>query len=178
MDMENFHKLRVNTILEVMDLPNEKGLVRMGGVIYDIVKKKTHHSNKTYMFIKLLDTKGMFEITLFNETLDKYLDIIKEKTSIIIEGNFEKKQNIIKIVANKIIPFEAYKKNFIKTIKLHLKTFQFQILKDILDEIGDYNGIYKIVIIYRHKEYLLNNLININDGLLEKFRVSGIRYVM
>jgi DNA polymerase III alpha subunit len=150
----------------------------MGGVIYDIVKKKTHHSNKTYMFIKLLDMKGMFEITLFNETLDKYLPIIKEKALIVIEGNFEKKQNIIKIVANKIIPFEDYKRNFIKTIRLYLKTYQFEILKKILDEISNYHeGIYKILIIYKKHEYLLNNLININDAFLEKLRVNNIRYV-
>lgn len=178
MDDENFHKLRINTIGEVMDLPNEKGLIRMGGVIYDIIKKKTHHNNKTYMFIKLLDTVGMFEITLFNETLDKYLSIIKEKASIIIEGNFEKKQNIIKIVANKIIPFEDYKKHFIKTIRIHLKTFQFKILKEILDEINNYNeGIYKVLIIYKKHEYLLNNLINVNDVFLEKLRKNNIRYI-
>lgn len=178
MDNENFHKLRINTITEVMNLPNEKGLIRMGGVIYDIIKKKTHHNNKTYMFIKLLDTSGMYEITLFNETLDKYLPIIIEKASIVIEGNFEKKQNIIKIVANKIIPFEDYKKHFIKTIRLYLKGFQFEILKNILNKYIDYQeGIYKVLIIYKTHEYLLNNLININDNFLEELRINHIKYV-
>jgi DNA polymerase-3 subunit alpha len=176
MDQENFHKLRINTIEEIMELKENKGNVRIGGVVYDIAKKKTHYNNKTYMFVKLIDISGMFEVTVFNDALEKYIHLIYKKALLVIDGHFEKKQNIIKIVGYKITSFDDYKKNFLQIIRIYLKTFQFVILKNILDNNYYKNGFYKVIIIYKKQEYLLNFLVDIHKEFLLQLEVNHIEY--
>jgi DNA polymerase-3 subunit alpha len=176
MDQENFHKLKIHTIKEIMDLKEDKGNVKIGGVVYDLLKKKTHYNNKTYMFVKLIDISGMFEITIFNDVLEKYIHLIYKKALLVIDVQFEKKQNIIKIIGYKVAVFDEYKKNFLQLIRIYLKSYEFIILKNILDKNYHKNGFYKMIIVYKKKEYLLNFLVDIHEELLVELKKKNIFY--
>ena len=128
------------------------------------------------MFVKLIDISGMFEITIFNEILERYIHLIEKKALLVIDAQFEKKQNIIKIIGLKITPFEEYKKNFLQVIRIYLKSYQFLILKDILNNYYHYNGLYKLIIVYKNKEYLLNFLVDINKDFLTELNHLNIKY--
>jgi DNA polymerase-3 subunit alpha len=179
MDKEDFSKLNIYTIESVMKLKEEKSFLKMGGIVYDILKKKTHYNNKTYMFVKLLDTTGMFEVTLFSETLDKYLHLINKRIPLVMDVQYEKKFNIIKIIALKVTLFEEYKKSLLTTLYIKSTKDKFSNLQELLtNHVNSHNSNikHKVILEYQNQQYLLPFLLDITSKLLKSFQLLNIKY--
>jgi DNA polymerase III subunit alpha len=176
MSKNDFQKLKLYTIEDVMLLEKLKSYIKMGGVVYNIMKKKTHHNNKSYMFIKLLDCTGMYEVTIFSDILDKYIDLLHEKASLVLDVQYEKKHNIIKIIATKIMCFEAYKKEICSHIEIYCTKEKFDVLKVLLSAFTKIGNKHKVILNYQKKQYLLPMFIDINKEILKQLEQSNISY--
>lgn len=174
MSEDQFNKMGLYTIEEVMRLKEEKSFIKMGGIVYNIIKKKTHYNNKTYLFVKLLDATGMFEITLFSETVDKYLHLITEKAALVVDVQYERKHNIIKIIGLKITAFADYKRQLHTTLHIMCSKNRFMELQELLNRQPE--GKHKIILNYKKQQYLLPFLIDINDTLLQMLNNLQIKY--
>lgn len=168
---ENFSSLKIYTLTDIFKLEENKAFIKMTGILYSILKKKTHYNNKSYMFLKVLDTTGMYEITLFSDTIDKYLNLIKIKTALVFDVVYEKKQNIIKIIAHKIYSFSDYKLSSINSLKITCRKKMFNSLSEILLKYSQQNYLKKknsyIILLYQKKEYLLPYNIVITSELIQ-----------
>lgn len=174
---EDLKILGLQTIQEILATNYKKGTLKIAGVIYDIVKKKTHYSNRTYIFLTLFDTTGMFEVTLFSETIEKYIHLIEKKQIIVMDINFEKKDNIVKLICYKVYNFHEYKQSlctnlYIKTLKNNFPT-----LKNILEEYNkEENYVNKVILQYRNKNYLLPYNIKVTKELLDNLKQKNILF--
>lgn len=178
MESEDLKFLNLVTIDNLLHTEKERGTVKMCGVVYDLLKKKTHHNNKTYMFVTLFDTTGMFEVTLFSETLEKYLHLLEKKVTLVMDVTFEKKQNIIKLTCLNVMKFEDYKQSLCTSLYIQANSKKIPIIASILEPYNTgSNYLNKVILQYRGKNYLLPYYIRVTREILSLLREHNIDFI-
>lgn len=93
----------VNSV-NIHDTGDEK-IIRMGGTMKTL---KIHKTKKGDMmaFAAIEDQSGFIEVVVFPNLYAKTHTLLANEEIVILEGEVQKKENIVKLIANKIIPIE------------------------------------------------------------------------
>ncbi|OED45489.1 hypothetical protein AB836_01165 [Rickettsiales bacterium (ex Bugula neritina AB1)] len=150
----NIRNLNIIKIKEIITNPQNKGQAKVAGIIRSIIKKKSHHTNKTYMFVKLMDGTGLLEVTFFGDLIEKKIDIIKEKQFVVVHINYEKKSKLIKCICYDISLLHENKNYlFLYPNRSNLLNMA-NILKKNTTLKENY---FRINLVIKNKKYLLND---------------------
>lgn len=149
----NTNGLNILKIQDILSNRQEKGTARVGGMIQSILKKKSHHTNKMYMFIKLIDGTGLLEITCFEDLIEKRINIIKEKQFVIVHINYDKKSSLMKCICYDMEILEENKRRiFVYPNSSNWKNMASILKKNI---INSKEGL-QINLVVKNKKYVLN----------------------
>jgi DNA polymerase-3 subunit alpha len=86
---------------KLINLEDQKG-IKIGGVVASIKEINTRRGDRM-AFISLEDLKGFVEVIVFSEVFKSSSKVIKGEKPILVEGNLNREEEKIKIIASKII---------------------------------------------------------------------------
>ncbi len=92
--------------------------VRIGGIITAVKTIRTKKGDPM-AFITTEDRVGSIETTVFTSVYQAVSDLLTEDNAVLIEGQVQKDENYVKILADKIIPVEKAVETW--TDKIHIK---------------------------------------------------------
>lgn len=99
---EKIIKLKAKTIKDANKIKNDGQIIRVAGIISKI-KKILTKSGQPMLFVTIEDLSlEKIEIIIFNNVLEKTIDIWKEGTAIILEGKTSLKDGETKIICEKV----------------------------------------------------------------------------
>jgi DNA polymerase-3 subunit alpha len=93
----------------------KNGSVKAGGIITSI-KKKIDKKGNTMAFLTIEDFTGKAECVVFSSLYKKKIEILEEEKMILVEGKGEVSGDIMKIVAEEILPMDTVSGKFAKKI--------------------------------------------------------------
>lgn len=93
----------------------KSGSVKAGGIITSI-KKKIDKKGNTMAFITIEDFTGKAECVIFSSVFKKNVELFEEEKMILVEGKGEVTGDIIKIIADEILPMDAVREKYAKKI--------------------------------------------------------------
>lgn len=93
----------------------KNGSVKAGGIITSI-KKKIDKKGNTMAFLTIEDFTGKAECVVFSSLYKKKIELLEEEKMILVEGKGEVSGDIIKIVADEILPMDAVGGKYAKKI--------------------------------------------------------------
>ena len=129
----------VNSVT-IQDVGDEK-MIRMGGTIKIL---KLHKTKKGDMmaFCAIEDQSGTIEIVVFPNLYVKTHILLADEKIVIIEAKVQKKENSVKLIAEKIIPIENAGKEWTSGVLINLdsQTHTFETLEKIKAVIMMYSG--------------------------------------
>ncbi|GBC59516.1 hypothetical protein DENIS_0455 [Desulfonema ishimotonii] len=102
---EKILKKFANTDALALQERNNGEVVRIGGLITAIKKIKTRKGDDM-AFITTEDLLGSVETTIFSSVYETTADLLVEDAPILIEGQVQKDEKSVKLLADKIIPME------------------------------------------------------------------------
>ncbi len=118
------HILTTMNVYTIAQINENKvnGTIQIAATILTIKERVSAKGNK-YAFIQCSDTSGIFEITVFGDTLSKHREVVQEGRSVIIEANidFQDPQNELKILAKSFSPLKEDIVNRIETLRIFIK---------------------------------------------------------
>ncbi len=104
--------------------------IRVAGVLLSITVR-TGKKGQKYAFLSLSDQEGTYEVTLFSETYNQSLELLKEGNLLAIEAAIKKDNEQLRLTANKI-----YKLDDLQPFtSISLKITNNKSIKGLLDEI-------------------------------------------
>ncbi|OQY54376.1 MAG: hypothetical protein B6245_21355 [Desulfobacteraceae bacterium 4572_88] len=93
--------------------------VRIGGIITAVKTIRTKRGD-TMAFITTEDLHGTVETTVFSSVYTEVQDILTEDMPVLIEGQLQKDENSVKILAETIIPMDKAEETRTASVHLHL----------------------------------------------------------
>ncbi len=122
----------VNSI--VLKEKNDGETIRVGGIVRDTKIIKTKKGD-LMAFVNLEDLHGSVEVTVFSSLYIKIYDLLVEDTPLLVQGQLQKDENYIKILAATIIPMD--KAEEVWTTSIHLNIDITLTEKSLLLELND-----------------------------------------
>jgi DNA polymerase-3 subunit alpha len=92
-------------------------VIRIGGIVRN-VKPITTKRGDPMAFIEIEDMKGAVEVTVFNSVFVKVRDLLAEDAPVFVQGQVQKNEKSVKILADHIIPIEAAEENWTASLYL------------------------------------------------------------
>ncbi len=99
----------------------DKMAVRVGGTIRPLKILKTKNGD-LMAFVALDDIQGSVEVVVFPEPYAEFHQLISDEAFVIIQGQVQKKENSVKILADRIVPMEMAEKEWTSSILINLHT--------------------------------------------------------
>lgn len=93
----------------------KNGTVKAGGIITS-VKKKIDKKGNTMAFLTIEDFTGKAECIVFSSLYKKKIELLEEEKMILVEGKGEINGDMIKIIADDILPMDAVREKFARKI--------------------------------------------------------------
>ncbi|MEA1967767.1 MAG: DNA polymerase III subunit alpha [Thermodesulfobacteriota bacterium] len=106
------------TSLNLHEMP-EKQSVRMGGTIKPIKILKTKKGDMM-AFASLEDMQASVEVVVFPNIYENTHQIIADEAPVILEGEVQKRENSVKLLAEKIIPMDQAKQEWTASIIMNM----------------------------------------------------------
>ena len=129
----------VNSV-SIQDIADEK-MIRMAGTIKIL---KLHKTKKGDMmaFCAIEDQSGSIEIVVFPELYAKNHVILSDELIVIVEAKVQKKENSVKLIAERIVPIENAAKEWTSGVLINLnsKNHSSDTLKQIKTTLQKYPG--------------------------------------
>ncbi len=94
---------------------NEKQIVRMGGTIRP-TKVLTTKKGDLMAFTLLEDIQGSVEVVVFPESYAEAHQIIADEAAVIVQASVQKRENIVKLLAESIVPMERAEQEWTASI--------------------------------------------------------------
>ena len=94
--------------------------VRMGGLIKNV--KVVHSKSGPMAFVALEDMGGVIEITVFSRLYTQIRDLLVENRAVMVQGDVQKDENSVKLIADTIIPIEQVEEKWTATVHFRIKT--------------------------------------------------------
>ncbi|MDM8514854.1 DNA polymerase III subunit alpha [Desulfobacterales bacterium HSG16] len=115
---------------------SDKEAVRIGGIITSIKKIKTR-KNEDMAFITTEDMHGSIETVVFSSVYDSVAHLLLEDGAVLIEGQIQKDDKSLKILADKIVSMDKAEETWTASMQFHLdinstKKTHLQALRDLL----------------------------------------------
>ncbi|MGD2150825.1 MAG: DNA polymerase III subunit alpha, partial [Desulfobacterales bacterium] len=115
-------------ILEKFTNANSAGLkekkdgatVRIGGIVRNLKTIKTKKKGSLMAFVILEDLHGSVEATVFSSLYAKAHDLLSEDRPILIQGQLQKDENSVKILADTIIPIDKAEETWTASVHFNL----------------------------------------------------------
>jgi DNA polymerase-3 subunit alpha len=137
-------------IVQVMDIPEQlayrsSAMIDMAGVLIRKQIKVSPKNGNKYAFLQLSDASGVYEVTLFSETLAAARDTLVEGEAFLLKILAEQREEQIRYTAQSIQPLDAALSRKISEVHIHLANEKpVPQLKTLLDNEG--RGSAKIVV--------------------------------
>jgi DNA polymerase III subunit alpha len=118
-----FERLKIVSIAHVEEDMKSKALAhyQMAGVLLKKQEKMSQKGNK-YAFLQLSDPTGIFEVTIFSETLNANREILEPGRSLLLGVDAEQREEQIRYTCQKIQSLEEVLENKIHQIHIHLSS--------------------------------------------------------
>jgi len=100
--------------------------VRIGGIIRKIKTIKTKKKGSLMAFATLEDLHGSVEATVFSSLYTKVHDLLSDDRPILIQGQLQKDENSVKILADTIIPIEKAEETWTASVHFNLDITRIQ----------------------------------------------------
>ena len=130
---EKMLKLLTNTNTEIAEYEPEKipSVIYLAGIVSEVVRKKDKKGNP-FAIVMLEDLHGTFEVLLFRDDFEKYINLMVEGKQIYVTGKkstFNSNDGIIRIIPTMILDFE----NMPKLLRgeFYLKISEKEVNKDL-----------------------------------------------
>ncbi|MBW1894604.1 MAG: DNA polymerase III subunit alpha [Deltaproteobacteria bacterium] len=98
---------------------NDKAAIRIGGIISNIKNLRTKRQ-ELMAFINIEDLKGSVEIIIFPRVFKQAEDLLKEDVSVIIQGEVQKEEKGVKVIAESVVPIEKAEENWTASVHITL----------------------------------------------------------
>ena len=108
--------------LTIHDIP-EKQIVRMGGTIRAVKVIKTKKGDMM-AFAAMEDRQASIEVVVFPELYAAVHEIIADEAPVIVEGEVQKKENSVKLLAKKIVPMEMAQQEWTASIIIRMSALK------------------------------------------------------
>lgn len=118
----------------VLKEKNDGDTIRVGGIVRDTKIIKTKKGD-LMAFVNLEDLHGSIEVTVFSSLYVKVYDLLLEDTPLLVQGQLQKDENYIKMLADAIIPID--KAEEIWTTSIHINIDITLTEKSMLLELND-----------------------------------------
>ncbi|NCC22539.1 MAG: DNA polymerase III subunit alpha [Alphaproteobacteria bacterium] len=138
---EQLARLGIKTMTEVeRELAERTGVVfKMAGVLLKKQEKVSQKSGKKYAFLQVSDPTGVFEATLFSETLAACRDILEAGQTLLLTVAAEQREDQVRYTAQAVELLETRLERTLEEIRLHVSApAAVRALKHLLD--GEGNG--------------------------------------
>jgi DNA polymerase-3 subunit alpha len=94
--------------------------IRIGGIIRKLKTIKTKKRGDLMAFVTLEDLHGSVEATVFSSLYAKVHDLLTDDRPILIQGQLQKDENSIKILADTIIPIDKAEETWTASVHFNL----------------------------------------------------------
>jgi len=94
--------------------------IRIGGIIRKLKTIKTKKRGELMAFVTLEDLHGSVEATVFSSLYAKVHDLLTDDRPILIQGQLQKDENSIKILADTIIPIDKAEETWTASVHFNL----------------------------------------------------------
>jgi DNA polymerase-3 subunit alpha len=94
--------------------------VRIGGIIRKLKTIKTKKKGSLMAFVTLEDLHGSVEATVFSSLYVKVHDLLTDDRPILIQGQLQKDENSVKILADTIIPIDKAEETWTASVHFNL----------------------------------------------------------
>ena len=120
---------------------NDGKVVRIGGVVSHIKTIKTRKGD-LMAFVTIEDLRGSVEITIFSGVYTKTYHLLVEDTPVFVQGQVQKEESSVKILADTVIPIDEAEETWTASIHLNLdiNSTQRALLEDLHDILEQYPG--------------------------------------
>ncbi len=118
----------------VLKEKNDGEKIRIGGMVRDTKIIKTKKGD-LMAFVNLEDMHGSVEVTVFSSVYGKVYDLLVEDSSILVQGQLQKGENYIKILADTVIPMDKADETW--TASVHFKIDMTRVEKSLLLELSE-----------------------------------------
>ena len=133
--LAQFERMKIKSFNYVENDILSKGsaIYQMAGVLLKKQEKISQKGNK-YAFLQLSDPTGIYEVTIFSETLSSAREYLDVGESLLLDIEAETKEDQLRLTCSKIQPLELALDGKINEINIHLKSYQgAQKVKEFLD---------------------------------------------
>ncbi|MFP4098203.1 MAG: DNA polymerase III subunit alpha [Alphaproteobacteria bacterium] len=114
-------------------LSKGKAVYKMAGVLLKKQEKVSQKGSK-YAFLQLSDPTGIFEVTIFSETLHAVRDLLESGNALLVSVDVEIQDDQLRFTSQKIVPLDDALDQEINEIEVHLNSYEAaQKLKEFLD---------------------------------------------
>jgi DNA polymerase III subunit alpha len=113
---EIIDKFATADTLSLKELSDNSG-VRLAGIIRN-TKVITTKRGDLMAFVTVEDMNGSFEITVFSSLYTGTQHLLSSDTAILVDGQVQKEENSIKILANHIVPIQQAEEHW--TVSIHI----------------------------------------------------------
>ncbi len=93
--------------------------VRIGAVITAVKTIRTKRGDPM-AFVTLEDMRGTIEITVFSELYEAVADLLGEEQPVMVEGQLQRDESSVKLLADKIIPIEKAEETWTQQVTIQL----------------------------------------------------------
>jgi DNA polymerase-3 subunit alpha len=113
---------------------SDKQTIRIGGIVRSVKVIKTRR-DELMAFVTLEDINGSVEITVFSDLYAKVSDLLTADIAIMIQGDIQKDENSVKILAETLVPMEKAEATWAAT--LHVNLYLNQVGRDTLIQLRE-----------------------------------------
>jgi DNA polymerase-3 subunit alpha len=133
--LEQFERMNIHSLSFIEQDILSKGLAvyNMAGVLLK-KQEKMSQKGKKYAFLQLSDPTGIYEVTIFSETLNNAREYLEAGAPLLLSVEAEVSDDQLRFTSKKIQPLEQALDNKINEIEIHLNDFESaKKLKEFLD---------------------------------------------
>ncbi len=118
---QQFERMNIKDLRYVEQDIQSKGaaVYQMAGVLLKKQEKMSQKGSK-YAFLQLSDPSGIFEVTIFSETLNAAREYLEPGTALLVHVEVETKEDQMRMTSSKVQPLELALDGKISEIYIHL----------------------------------------------------------
>jgi DNA polymerase-3 subunit alpha len=99
---------------------NDGETVRIGGMVRNTKIIKTKKKGDLMSFVTLEDLHGSVEVTVFSSLYSRVHDLLSNDNPILVQGQLQKDENSVKILADTVIPMDKAEETWTASIHFNL----------------------------------------------------------
>lgn len=99
--------------------------VRVGGLIADM-RAITTRKGRPMAFVTIEDMHGNTDVTVFSDLYDEACQNLQKGRAVIIEGRIQKEENVVRLLAEKIVPIEKAAETWTASVHFYLDLTRLQ----------------------------------------------------